>query len=139
MATVTLLFAFYFFFASFIAIFKYLKWQKGFHTTGVAVGVSEPEQAYSFLSGQQEMYTFDMQVQDGDIVIPCKYVEKKGKKQEHKLELNTTVHVVLDRSSSIVIMREEYNDLKKNLYRNPLFCVGCIAATIILMVIASSI
>lgn len=105
---------------------------------GYAVSVSEPKFAYSFLSGQKQKYTYEMIANDEDMALPCTYTEITKKGEEPGLKLNTLVALMVLKNGAKAIRTEDYANLKKMLYINPLVFVGCVAATALLIMIASA-
>ena len=139
MATVTALFACYFFFASIAGIFKFFGWKNRDRKIGVPVSMSEAKVVNTFVNGKQERYTYSVSVNEGYSNVPYSYVETKGQKAEHKIRLNVPMEFVVNYDSKTAITSDDYEQLKKNLYLNPLYCAGSIAITVLLVGIASSI
>ena len=138
MATVTVMFSIYYFFASFVALFRFLHWSGAVRTVGYAVSVSEPKNSYSYGSGQKRKYTYEMIANDDDMALPCTYVETTGKDAEPGLALNTLVDLMVLKDQAKAITMDDYAALKKQLYINPLACAGSIGLTVLLVMLASS-
>ncbi len=136
MATFTGLATLYFFFASIIGLFRFLAWTGCVRKTGVATGVSEPQAAFSPGGGKKVAYVYSVSIPDDD--TSYSYTEKTGKDDLPALSLNEPTEFVMGRSGNTVITAGEYARLKKNLYLNPLYCLGSLGLTVLLTYIASS-
>ena len=139
MAKVTMLATFYYFFASIVGLFRFLKWRKAEAVIGSADSVSEPETVRAFLSGTKDKYTYNVTVSSEGSAYACKYVESKKAEQEHQIQLNTPTTFFLNKASCTVITAKDREQLKKALYINPLCFIGFLAATIALAMIAAAI
>ena len=138
MATVTTLFSIYFFIASFVGLFRFLRWKGGEKTDGYATSVSGPVKVNNYFTGAKQRYTYEMVARDEGYAFPCKYVETTERDAAPGLELNTMTDLILLKSNSKCIRIQDYQEMKKKLYMNPLCCIGCIALTVVLIMIASS-
>ena len=139
MAKIFMIMTVYFLFASISGVFKFLKWKRAERASGVPVSMSEPEAARGMMSGGKVIYTFDVELNRDGKTERFRYIEKIDKDGEHGVQLNEETEFLLDTVNSTVIPVRDLEILKKKLYTNPLACLGCAAASAVLLFIAASI
>lgn len=138
MATVTVLFSFYFFFASFVGVFRFFRWVGCKRAKGVAINAYAPETVRTF-RGAREEYTYDVRLEGEDDAQIYKYTEIRSRNQEPQFLMNTPIEVRVSRRERRVILAADFARIKKKLYLNPLCFIGCMAASVLLMMMTDAI
>ena len=137
MAAITLTISVYCFIASIVDIFKFLNWKKGERKTGTPVSVYGPESVRSYFV-DQEQYTYTVKFIEGYFVHQYQYLERLGKKEEHKIQLDVPTEFVVRSEENSIITVKDYEQMKKNLYKNPILCFVCIVIAVVLLMITSA-